>query len=134
MYTGDDIKKAQQDRKDNILKGFDVEIEKGKSGVYEDNAENRKLGRVGKQYGSSGSKDESKQPSSQSIDNSIEQRVKRLKFAISHGEYKNTTNAQLEDRVKNPSKYPKGSSEKAQQELNRRSNLASLQKKLDEKK
>jgi len=35
-----------------IQKSFDDELEKARSGVYADNAENRKLNRVGMQYGS----------------------------------------------------------------------------------
>ena len=38
---------------DNILKGFDVDIEKARSGTYADNAENRRLMRVGQKYGES---------------------------------------------------------------------------------
>ena len=34
-----------------IAKAFGVDIEKGRVGVYEDNAENRRLNRVGQQYG-----------------------------------------------------------------------------------
>lgn len=37
---------------ENILKSFGVDIEKG--GVYVDNSENRKLGRVGRSYGKEG--------------------------------------------------------------------------------
>lgn len=38
---------------DNILKGFDVDIEKARSGTYADTAENRRLMRVGQKYGES---------------------------------------------------------------------------------
>ena len=34
-----------------LRKAFDVDIEKGRTGVYEDNAENRRLNRVGQSYG-----------------------------------------------------------------------------------
>lgn len=34
-----------------IAKAFSVDIEKGRHGVYEDNAENRRLNRVGQEYG-----------------------------------------------------------------------------------
>lgn len=36
---------------EQIQKSFDNDIEKGKHGVYEDNAENRRLNRVGQEYG-----------------------------------------------------------------------------------
>ncbi len=44
MYNGDDIKKRRAELQDNILKGFSLEngIEKARSGVYGDTAENRK--------------------------------------------------------------------------------------------
>jgi hypothetical protein len=35
----------------NIEKAFDVDFEKGRTGVYSDNAKNRRLNRVGQQYG-----------------------------------------------------------------------------------
>lgn len=38
---------------DNILKGFESDIEKARSGTYADNAENRRLMRVGQKYGES---------------------------------------------------------------------------------
>lgn len=38
--------------KRNIEKAFGVDIEKARSGVYSDTAENRKLNRVGQSYGS----------------------------------------------------------------------------------
>lgn len=38
---------------DNILKGFESDIEKARSGTYADNAENRRLMRVGQKYGDS---------------------------------------------------------------------------------
>lgn len=34
-----------------IRKAFGIDIEKGRTGVYEDNAENRRLNRVGQSYG-----------------------------------------------------------------------------------
>ena len=34
-----------------MRKAFDIDIEKGRTGVYEDNAENRRLNRVGQHYG-----------------------------------------------------------------------------------
>ena len=56
----DDILKHREDIKNNILKSFQVDlqkseendIEKARSGVYSDTAENRKLSRVGQKYGS----------------------------------------------------------------------------------
>ena len=62
-----DILKHREDIKNNILKSFktDLEksengsdIEKARSGVYADTAENRKLNRVGQQYGSKKQEDE----------------------------------------------------------------------------
>ena len=44
----EDIKNHKAEVANQILKGFDSDIEKG---VYVDNAENRKLGWVGRQYG-----------------------------------------------------------------------------------
>lgn len=38
---------------DNILKGFESDIEKARHGTYADNAENRRLMRVGQKYGES---------------------------------------------------------------------------------
>ena len=36
---------------DNIEKAFDVDLEKGRTGMYSDNTQNRRLHRVGQQYG-----------------------------------------------------------------------------------
>ena len=36
---------------DNIEKAFDVDFEKGRTGVYSDNTQNHRLHRVGQQYG-----------------------------------------------------------------------------------
>lgn len=36
---------------ENIAKSFDIDIEKARSGVYQDNPENRRLNRVGQKYG-----------------------------------------------------------------------------------
>lgn len=58
----EDIQNRRNQVRNNIAKGFGyefvkaqddelVEIEKAKSGVYADTAQNRKLGRVGQQYG-----------------------------------------------------------------------------------
>lgn len=52
MANFNDIQNHRQEIKDNILKSFGVDIEKG---VYVDNSENRKLGRVGRSYGNQGS-------------------------------------------------------------------------------
>ena len=46
------ILKHRQFVQSQICKSFNTDIEKAKSGVYADTAENRKLGRVGQQYGS----------------------------------------------------------------------------------
>jgi len=43
-----------------MAKAFGVDIEKGRAGVYEDNAENRRLNRVGQSYGSKKKEDEPK--------------------------------------------------------------------------
>ena len=48
---------------DAIRKGEECDIEKSRSGIYADTAENRKLNRVGQQYGSKKQKDVSKQKS-----------------------------------------------------------------------
>lgn len=40
-----------QSRKNSILKAFDTDLEKARSGVYADTSQNRKLGRVGQKYG-----------------------------------------------------------------------------------
>lgn len=45
------VDKKRKEIQNNILKSFGVDIEKALSGVYEDNVENRKLGRVGQKYG-----------------------------------------------------------------------------------
>ena len=50
MERFDDIQTHRTGVQENILKAFGVDIEKG---VYVDNAENRKLGRVGRTYGKS---------------------------------------------------------------------------------
>ncbi len=47
-----DIMKHRLNVSQNILKSFDTDIEKARYGIYEDNAENRRLGRVGQKYGS----------------------------------------------------------------------------------
>lgn len=51
-----DIRDYQKEQRDRIAKSFtwepfDTDIEKARSGVYEDTPENRKLGRVGQKYG-----------------------------------------------------------------------------------
>ena len=45
------ILKRREFVSEQIQKSFDNDIEKGKHGVYEDNAENRRLNRVGQEYG-----------------------------------------------------------------------------------
>lgn len=42
----------------NILGGFESNIEKSRHGIYADTAENRKLGRVGQEYGKTNNDDE----------------------------------------------------------------------------
>lgn len=66
MYTGEDIKQRQQELCDNILKGFGSDtsedsIEKARHGVYADTPENRKLNRVGREYGKSSKKEDKKE-------------------------------------------------------------------------
>jgi len=57
MNWQDEINEDNAKRRLNILKGFkesDDALEKAKSGVYGDNPENRRLGRVGLKYGQKG--------------------------------------------------------------------------------
>lgn len=49
MFNPIEVKKRLV--QERIQKSFDDELEKARSGVYADTAENRKLGRVGQQYG-----------------------------------------------------------------------------------
>lgn len=53
-----EIQQINQDRGNLILKSFGVELEKARSGIYQNTSENRKLGRVGQKYG--GKKEEIK--------------------------------------------------------------------------
>lgn len=52
MYSGEDITQRRKDIRLNILKSFEADLEKARSGVYADNAQNKALNRVGQQYGS----------------------------------------------------------------------------------
>lgn len=47
----EEINAHRQAVANNINKAFDEDIEKARSGVYTDNSKNRKLNRVGQQYG-----------------------------------------------------------------------------------
>ena len=67
MYNLDDVLKHQEDIKNNILKSFKMdeeEIEKSKHGIYADNSENRRLNRVGKEYGEAAKQQDSNQKQS----------------------------------------------------------------------
>lgn len=58
----EDIKQHQESIKENILKSFVVDeesIEKARHGVYADTSENKKLNRVGNEYGKKGEEKES---------------------------------------------------------------------------
>ena len=75
----DEILKHRQDIKNNILKSFQVDLEKSeendieraRSGIYADTSKNRKLNRVGQQYGIKKKEDEvsSQSSSKQNGDN-----------------------------------------------------------------
>lgn len=60
MESLENIQRHKEGIRDNILKSFDIDIEKSRSGVYADTSENRKLNRVGQQYGSKKQEDEPK--------------------------------------------------------------------------
>jgi hypothetical protein len=51
MHNRNYIQKRIKDIQNNILKSFNCDIEKAKSGVYADTLENKRLGRVGQKYG-----------------------------------------------------------------------------------
>lgn len=47
----EDVKNHRDEVRGNILKSFEPDFEKARSGVYADTAENRRLNRVGQTYG-----------------------------------------------------------------------------------
>lgn len=46
----EELNRRRQAVAENISKSFEPDIEKGRDGVYVDNSENRRLGRVGMSY------------------------------------------------------------------------------------
>ena len=97
-YNGEDIRKAQMEQRQRILKSFgetdlfsgvgdsnklmrsmekaeENDLEKARSGIYADNAENRRLGRVGQRYGSDG-KQKVDEPKSDPLDEEENKRRK----------------------------------------------------------
>ena len=48
----EELNKRREEVAANIAKSFENDIEKARSGIYEDTPENRRLNRVGQQYGS----------------------------------------------------------------------------------
>lgn len=121
-----DILKHREDIKKNILKSFktDLEksenssdIEKAKSGVYADTAENRKLNRVGQQYGSKKQEDEPNgEQSSKQEENSGSKNSKSIE---EHA--KNTSDETLK-KVSENDKAPEDLRNAAKKELESRGN------------
>ena len=119
----DDILKHREDIKNNILKSFQVDlqkseendIEKARSGVYGDTAENRKLSRVGQKYGSKKQDDEvsSQSSSKQNEDN----HSKNSKSIEEHA--KNTSEETLK-KVSENEKAPEDLRNAAKKELENR--------------
>lgn len=75
-----DILEHQKAIMNNIAKSFGVEnsednLEKARSGIYTDNAENRRLNRVGQKYGSS-KKDEQTNTEKDKKDKSVDDYAK----------------------------------------------------------
>ena len=88
MYTGEDIKNAQQERRENIAKGFvDNDFEKAKSGVYADTAENRRLGRVGQTFGT---KKQGQKAHAEQVSASLTREQKEKEYKKKFEEYKKT--------------------------------------------
>ena len=118
MKTIDDIKKHKNDIRDNILKSFNTDIEKARSGVYEDTAENRKLNRVGQQYGSKKEQEESNQNNLHSKQNE-DNNSKNVKSVEDHA--KNTSDETLK-KVSENEKAPEDLRNAAKKELENRGN------------
>ena len=64
------IQKKRQEIANNIAKGFENDIEKARHGTYSDTAENRKLNRVGQEYGNAAKKPEQNQKQPKAQENS----------------------------------------------------------------
>lgn len=65
----EELNEHRQAVAENISKAFDSDIEKARSGVYADNAQNRKLNRVGQRYGSEKKDEEPSQKTPKKDDN-----------------------------------------------------------------
>lgn len=84
MEFQDIIRKNQEETKKNIVKGFidcddlfsEENIEKARSGIYSDNAENRRLNRVGQRYGSVKKEEPKKHKESANNNKGIEEHAK----------------------------------------------------------
>ena len=143
ITRNDDINKSEIDESFELIKkSFDNEqisleqyieakeqydIIKGRSGVYADNATNRRLKRVGQRYGSSGKQDESKQKQGSQSDSEESKQYSDSELQ----EYaKNSSQSDLERQIKESSD-PK-IREHAHKELDRRTKEESVNEDKDQ--
>ena len=111
MEASDLVKAGIADKRQNILKGFvnaeevlkseENNIEKAGHGIYGDNAQNRKLNRVGQEYGHAGKKEEGGQKKTKTE----EQNDGEHKMTI-EDHAKNTDSETLKKVVSNPKSDP----------------------------
>lgn len=111
MEANDLVKAGIADKRQNILKGFvnseevlkseENNIEKAGHGTYGDNAQNRKLNRVGQEYGHAGKKEEGGQKKTKTE----EQNDGEHKMTI-EDHAKNTDSETLKKVVSNPKSDP----------------------------
>jgi hypothetical protein len=111
MEASDLVKAGIADKRQNILKGFvnaeevlkseENNIEKAGHGTYGDNAQNRKLNRVGQEYGHAGKKEEGGQKKTKTE----EQNDGEHKMTI-EDHAKNTDSETLKKVVSNPKSDP----------------------------